>query len=123
MATPISINTTTVAATIAGRSLGGMAGAELDIGFSAPYAVYVHENLQAAHLVGQAKYLESAYRSPAVQQQMRDALRQALKSKRSVADALVDAGNVLLKAAQALVPVDTGLLRDSGYVDVLRRTP
>jgi hypothetical protein len=28
-------------------------------GPSAPYAVYVHENLEAFHKVGQAKYLES----------------------------------------------------------------
>jgi hypothetical protein len=32
----------------------------IEIGFTAAYAVYVHENLEAHHPVGQAKFLESA---------------------------------------------------------------
>ena len=32
------------------------------VGYSAPYAVYVHENLEAHHPVGQAKFLEAAAR-------------------------------------------------------------
>lgn len=32
------------------------------IGFSAAYAIYVHENLEAHHDTGQAKFLESALR-------------------------------------------------------------
>lgn len=32
------------------------------VGFSAAYAIYVHENLEAHHDTGQAKFLESALR-------------------------------------------------------------
>lgn len=38
-------------------------GASVTLGFGGPaitYAIFVHENLTARHLVGQAKYLESA---------------------------------------------------------------
>ena len=41
----------------------GRRNVSVTLGFggpSAPYAVYVHENLRASHKVGQAKFLESA---------------------------------------------------------------
>jgi len=34
----------------------------VEVGYTAAYAIYVHENLEAHHDVGQAKYLESAAR-------------------------------------------------------------
>lgn len=34
----------------------------VEIGYTANYAIYVHENLEARHTVGQAKFLESALR-------------------------------------------------------------
>jgi hypothetical protein len=41
-----------------GKSQAGMFG--VLVGVSAYYAIYVHEDLQANHTVGQAKFLESA---------------------------------------------------------------
>lgn len=37
-------------------------GKSVEIGYTANYAIYVHENLEARHTVGQAKFLESALR-------------------------------------------------------------
>jgi hypothetical protein len=37
-------------------------GLRLAVGYSAPYAIYVHENLQAHHPIGQAKFLETPAR-------------------------------------------------------------
>ena len=34
----------------------------VEIGYTANYAIYVHENMEAAHTNGQAKFLESALR-------------------------------------------------------------
>lgn len=34
--------------------------ATVEVGFSADYAVFVHEDMEARHAVGQAKFLESA---------------------------------------------------------------
>lgn len=36
---------------------------EVEVGFSAYYAIFVHEDLDAKHKVGQAKYLDSAIAS------------------------------------------------------------
>jgi len=45
-----------------GRVEHGVVGTRIivTLGFHTDYAVYVHENLQAHHPVGQAKFLESA---------------------------------------------------------------
>lgn len=40
------------------RDLGEGKGVE--IGFTASYAIYVHENMEAYHAVGQAKFLEQS---------------------------------------------------------------
>ena len=37
----------------------------VEVGFSAAYAIYVHENLEAHHPVGQAKFLEAPLREDA----------------------------------------------------------
>lgn len=41
------------------QTMSGPEGVEIGIGFSANYALYVHENLEAHHDVGQAKFLET----------------------------------------------------------------
>lgn len=50
-------------------------------GPSAPYAVYVHEDLEALHPVGQAKFLESTLLESAPHMADRIARRVALSSK------------------------------------------
>lgn len=90
---------------------------ELEVGYSAPYAIYVHENLEANHPNGgQAKFLEEPLRLLAPL--LRKVVAAEVKRGRTLAQALQTAGDFLLVTSQRLVPVRTGFLRDSGYVKV-----
>lgn len=88
------------------------------IGYTAPYAIHVHENLQAHHNVGQAKFLEEPMRrlQSELVRIVADTLRQP---DGTMEQALINAGNFLLAASQPLVPVDTGYLKSSGFVELL----
>jgi len=91
-------------------------GSDVIVGYEQPYAVFVHENLEAHHPVGQAKYLEQPMR-----QHRRELLRYIsveLRKGRLLQDVLFEAGNILLDASLPLVPVDTGALKSSGFVEV-----
>jgi hypothetical protein len=107
-----------VLATITDRERGMRRGAfaRAEVGYSAPYAVYVHENLQAYHPVGQAKYLERPAREYAGE--IARITREALQKGMSLKEALLEGGRFLLRMSQPLVPVDTGALRASGFVRV-----
>lgn len=89
----------------------------LEVGFSAEYAIYVHEDLTAFHPVGQAKYLEQPLRQnrPVYAKIVRDEMRRG----RSLRQAMRTAGFALLRDAKELVPVDTGFLKSSGFVRVV----
>lgn len=90
---------------------------DLHIGYACPYAVYVHENLTANHPNGgQAKYLEEPSRTYSTQ--MAEIANQAVRRGSGLAEALMEAGEFLLAKSRELVPVDTGLLKSSGYVRV-----
>lgn len=106
-----------VVSQLQGKSLTGLSYLNVKVGYRAPYAVYVHENLTANHPNGgQAKYLEQPSRQ--LRPVMRQIIKTKLKQRRSLEDALMAAGKMLLNASKPLVPVDTGRLRDSGYVEV-----
>lgn len=116
---PVTVNTSKVLAKMSAMTPAGRKKLRVVVGYSAPYAVYVHEDMTANHPNGgQAKYLEAAARSPSVKAAMRDAVRKAMKNKKGLAYGLTDSGNVLLRASMPLVPVDTGFLVSSGYVDL-----
>lgn len=87
------------------------------VGYEAPYAVFVHEDLQANHpRGGQAKFLEQParqYRTLIV-----DMMLKAVEKGLPFRSALALGGNRLLQLSRPLVPVDTGYLRDSGFVRV-----
>lgn len=86
-------------------------GQSVLVGFSAAYAWFVHENLQASHPVGKAKFLESPAREKATEigRVYADARRQGS----SHLQALLLAGLFLQRLSQQECPVDTGLLRNS----------
>jgi hypothetical protein len=84
------------------------------VGFQAPYAVYVHENLQAHHSVGQAKFLEQPMRENRAK--YRALIRQLMKRRFTIDQAMLGAARALLRDALPLVPVDTGRLKKSGKV-------
>lgn len=84
------------------------------VGYSAPYAIYVHENLMAYHPVGQAKFLEQPTRT--MQPEFRRIITERLLKGDTPSQALLAAGQALLAASLELCPIDTGLLRESGFV-------
>ena len=102
--------------------LAGVAGKKVQpsvaVGVTAAYALYVHENLEAKHPVGQAKFLEQPARQmhhELADQVKEDAARMPLDK------ALFRAGLRLQRAMMPLIPVDTGALRASSFT-VLEKT-
>lgn len=88
--------------------------AKVEVGYAAPYAVYVHENLAARHVTGQAKFLEQPARQH--HKEMASIIERALIRGESLEKALSLAGQFLLAKSQSLVPVLTGELKSSGFV-------
>lgn len=83
------------------------------VGFTAAYSIYVHENLEARHPVGQAKFLEE----PAIriQDELADMIQEGMQNGKTMAQVLLVAGLRLQREAQKLCPVDTGALRASAF--------
>lgn len=85
-------------------------------GYAAPYAVHVHENMEAHHENGQAKFLEEPAR------RMRNELARIVRDRVAAGDTLAEAElaamQALLAASKPLVPVATVVLRDSGFATV-----
>lgn len=89
--------------------------ARYTVEFTAPYAIYQHENLEYKHPNGgQAKYLEQP--AKARQQELGQITLAELKATGSMRKALLKAAQSLLGWAKELVPVDTGFLKKSGKV-------
>lgn len=77
------------------------------------YAIYVHEDLEARHPTGQAKFLEEA---PYSVEELAEIVSDSLKEGDSLLDGLEKAGKLVLERSQPLVPQDTGALAESGFV-------
>lgn len=84
------------------------------VGYSAPYAIFVHENLTAHHPIGQAKFLEQPARL--LGDEISDVIIKSVMDGKLLKEAVKDGAVYLLKESQKLVPVQTGALRASGYV-------
>lgn len=92
----------------------GNLGPAVVIGYTAQYAIYVHENLAAAHKPpAQAKFLEAPAR--AMQPQLAAFIRQQMKRGVKEEKALLAAGLMLQGASQRICPVDTGALSASAF--------
>jgi hypothetical protein len=87
--------------------------ASVTVGYTQSYAIYVHENMEAKHPVGQAKFLEQPARmlQPVLAQIVTDAKARG----QTLAQGLVLAGLRLQRESQMLCPVDTGALRASAF--------
>lgn len=84
------------------------------VGYTANYAVYVHEDMTAQHKPGkQAKFLEQPARENA--QEYAKIIREELQKRRTLAQALLKAGLKLQRDSMMLVPIDTGALRASAF--------
>lgn len=104
----------TAAAMAEARRLGG--APRVEVAYDAPYAVYVHENLSARHPVGAAKFLERPMREGS--RDLAALIESRIAAGATLTQALQAAGDELLRRSQALVPVDTGRLKNSGRVRV-----
>jgi hypothetical protein len=107
-----------IAVQFSASELGLPGTSTVEVGYKAPYAVFVEGNDRAKHTTGQAHFLGQPAAS--LSQAMAIEAQQAIAEGASRREALLDAGDLLLGASQAVVPVDTGLLRDSGYVTIRR---
>lgn len=89
------------------------------VGYSAPYALFVHENLECNHPNGgQAKFIEQPLR--AKRAEMGAIVRKVMRRKDgTLKEAVLQSAQFLLAESQKLVPVDTGFLKASGYATVV----
>lgn len=83
------------------------------VGYTANYALFVHEDLESRHPVGQAKFLEQPAR------ELRGELISIIAVTRRTTGTL-DAGIKLAalrlqRESQKLVPIDTGNLKGSAF--------
>lgn len=83
------------------------------VGFTAAYSIWVHENMQAVHPTGQAKFLEEPYRTG--QPQMMQIIVSGARSGKTLGQSTLMAGLWLQGEAQRRCPVDTGNMRASAF--------
>lgn len=94
------------------------------VGYTAKYALQVHENLEPAEDATrkargagkQGKYLEQPARELSNDGTIQKVVRDALKEGLTLEDGLLFAGMRILEASRELVPIQTGNLRASGFV-------
>lgn len=103
------------------RAAARATGKTVRVGYSAPYALKVHEDLEMFHSNGQAKFLEQPARE--YRKVMASIVRQHVIARGGSRDleaailrGFLAAGQFLKAESQELVPVDTGFLRDSAFV-------
>lgn len=92
------------------------------IGYTAAYSVFVHENLEAHHPVGQAKFLEQPARQGSNDGTLQGIINGALWAGLSMSQALLRAALWLQGASQKLCPVLTGNLRNSAFTRLEEKT-
>lgn len=107
--------TNEIAAALArkGRDVGTKGKVAAVVGYTQSYAIYVHENLESHHPVGEAKFLEKPFRRlhKDLMRQIKDDMKKGL----TLQQALLRAGLRLQRDSQLLVPVDTGALKNSAF--------
>lgn len=86
---------------------------EVVAGYGADYALAVHEDVEAFHTVGQAKFLERPARVHA--KDLAKMVTDKVKKKVPVNQALLTAGLYLQRLSQEMCPVDTGNLKASAF--------
>lgn len=86
------------------------------VGYTAQYAIYVHENVEAKHEVGQAKFLEQPARE--LRPVLMKIVIEAVKAGRTILQGLLLAGLRLQRESQKLCPVDTGNLKNSAFTRI-----
>ncbi len=88
----------------------------IKVGYTADYAIYVHEDLTKIHPNGQAKFLEQPART--LRSVMRSIVLSEMRSGKTLEQALLAAAERLKVESQTLCPVDTGALKASAVASV-----
>lgn len=88
-------------------------GASVITGYTANYGIFVHENLQANHTNGQAKFLEEPVRQN--QRRYADKIRKTFAASGNMELSLMAGGLLIQRDSQKLVPVLTGNLKASAF--------
>lgn len=88
-------------------------GAAASVGYTQSYALYVHEDLQARHPHGKARYLIDPARR--LIQEVSDIVSRLLAAGRPMAQALLVGALRIQRESQREVPVDTGALKSSAF--------
>jgi hypothetical protein len=84
------------------------------VGYTAAYAIYVHEDLKARHSPGKtAKYLEKPFVE--LKEELFEQIRKALVATGDMRLSLLVAGMRLQRESQKIVPIDTGNLKASAF--------
>lgn len=83
------------------------------VGYTQHYALWVHQNLEVHHPVGQAMYLIQPARQ--FEAELGRIAVKAVRNGATIAQALILAGLRLQRESQLLVPVDTGALKASAF--------
>lgn len=96
----------------------GPATPRVHVGYRAAYGIFVHENLEAYHPNGQAKFLETPAREEA--RNIAKIVHDGLKAGLTLEQALLRGGLYLQGKSQELVPVDTGNLRSSAFTEIVK---
>lgn len=99
---------------LASRSLQGRKVLNVQFGYRAQYAVFVHEDPWAFHPIGKWRYLADPLRRG--RGQMGKIIKTVLRQKKSLELATWAALEWLREASQEEVPIDTGFLHDSWFV-------
>lgn len=92
--------------------------ASVTVGYTQSYGIYVHENLDAHHPVGQAKFLEQPAR--AIKKELGTIIGDIMAQGKTMEQALLVAGLRLQREAQKLTPVDTGALKASAFTSLTK---
>ncbi len=87
------------------------------VSYTADYALKIHEDLELHHENGMAKFLEIAARTTT--KQVSEVIRKEIGEGKSMEEALLAGGQVVLDASNENVPVRTGFLRASGRTDII----
>jgi hypothetical protein len=98
------------------RAVAAQTAADAVVGFSAPYAIHVHEDLRARHRTGRAKFLEIPARQ--LGRQIGREIGVQAGAGVPIDRALLNGAIRIMVAAQALCPVRTGYLRSSAYAEL-----
>lgn len=88
------------------------------VGYQTNYALHVHERMDIFHPVGQAKFLEQPARELDRTGVLGDMVSKGLLAGLTPAQCLIAAGLRIQRESQKLVPVDTGLLKNSAFTQL-----